>query len=218
MAVNEQLDAFVKQGLERRLDRTRMEQALLQAGWPPDQVRQALSAYVDADFPIPVPRPLPAGTTRDAFMYIIVLATMVLCAYQFGSLLFEIIDRLVPDAMDARGYSPPGNAAIRWSVSTLIVAFPVFVFMSRLVNRSASLDPTKRASRIRRRLTYIVLFVACCVLIGDLTTLVYYFLGGEVTLRFLLKILTVAAIAGAVFLHYFWELRAAEEEPETWTR
>jgi hypothetical protein len=218
MAVNEQLDAFVKRGLEQRLERAGMEQALLQAGWPPDQVRQALGAYVDVDFPIPVPRPLPSATTRDAFMYIIVLGTMVLCAYQFGALVFEIINRLVPDAMDARRYSAGDNTAIRWSVSTLIVAFPVFVVMSRLVNRSARHDPTKRASRIRRRLTYVVLFVASCVLIGDLTTLVYYFLGGEVTLRFFLKILTVAAIAGAVFLHYLWDLRAAEAEPETWTR
>jgi hypothetical protein len=147
MSVNEQLDAFVKRGLEQRLDRARMEQALLQAGWPPDQVRKALGAYVDADFPIPVPRPLPSGTTRDAFMYIIVLGTMVLCAYQFGALLFEIINRVVPDPMDARrsGYSG-GESGMRWSISTLIVAFPVFVVMSRLVNRAARLDPTKRAS------------------------------------------------------------------------
>ena len=218
MSVNEQLDAFVKRGLEQRLDRARMEQALLQAGWPPDQVRKALGAYVDVEFPIPVPRPLPSGTTRDAFMYIIVLGTMVLCAYQFGALLFQIINRVVPDPMDARRSGNPGaESGMRWSISTLIVAFPVFVAMSRLVNRAARLDPTKRASRIRRRLTYVVLFVASAALIGDLTTLVYYFLGGEVTLRFLLKVLTVGAIAGAVFLHYFWDLRAVEEEPETWT-
>ena len=216
MPVNDQLDAFVKRGLEQGLERARMQQALLEAGWPPDQVRKALAAYVDVDFPIPVPRPLPSATTRDAFMYIVVLGTMVLCAYQFGALLFAIIDRLVPDPMDQRVYAYWQNT-MRWSISTLIVAFPVFVATSRLVERTVKLDPTKRASRIRRRLTYIVLFVASCVLIGDLTTLVYYFLGGEVTLRFFLKVLTVASIAGAVFLHYLWDLRAAEEEPETWT-
>jgi hypothetical protein len=47
-----------------------MEQALLQAGWSPDQVRKALKAYVDVDFPIPVPRPLPSATTRDAWSLI----------------------------------------------------------------------------------------------------------------------------------------------------
>jgi len=218
MAVNDQLDAFVKRGLEQGLERARMQQALLEAGWPPDQVRKALAAYVDIDFPIPVPRPLPSSTTRDAFMYIVVLGTMVLCAYQFGALLFEIINRVVPDAIDAsRAGYPSSDAGLRWSISTLIVAFPVFVLMSRLVNRAARLDPTKRASRIRRRLTYVVLFIASVALIGDVTTLVYYFLGGEVTLRFFLKVLTVGAIGGAVFLHYLWDLRAVEEEPETWT-
>jgi len=33
-------------------------------------------------------------------------------------------------------------------------------------------------------------------LIGDVTTIVYNFLGGEMTARFVLKALTVAAIAG----------------------
>ena len=153
-------------------------------------------------------------------MYIVVLGTMVLCAYQFGALLFEIINRVVPDAMDAGRYAEGyvySNVTMRWSISTLIVAFPVFVVMSRLVDRAARVDPTKRASRVRRRLTYILLFVASCVLIADLTTLVYYFLGGEVTLRFFLKVLTVGAIAGTVFLHYWWDLRSAEQEPETWT-
>jgi hypothetical protein len=141
---------------------------------------------------------------------------MVLCAYQLGALLFAIIDRVIPDPMDQRRFVPAAQA-MRWSIATLIVAFPVFVLMARLVDRAVRLDPTKRASRIRRRLTYVVLFVGGCALIGDLTTLVYYFLGGEVTLRFLLKVLTVAMIAGGVFLHYMWELQAAENQPETWT-
>jgi hypothetical protein len=121
----------------------------------------------------------------------------------------------VPDPLQAAGTSP-ASIAIRWPVSMLIVAFPVFAVMARLVARATRLDPTKRASRIRRRLIYIVLFVASLVLIGDLTTLVYYFLGGEVTLRFLLKVLTVGLIAGAVFFSYYLHLRAAEQEPETW--
>ena len=147
MSVNDQLDAFVKRGLEQGLERARMQQALLEAGWPPDQVRKALAAYVDVDFPIPVPRPLPSATTRDAFMYIVVLGTMVLCAYQFGALLFAIIDRLVPDPMDQRAvYLVLANITMRWSISTLIVAFPVFVATSRLVERAVKLDPTTRAS------------------------------------------------------------------------
>ena len=59
---------------------------------------------------------------------------------------------------------------------------------------------------------YLTLFVAAGVLIGDLTTLVYNVLGGELTVRFLLKVATVAAIAGAIFSHYLLDLRREERE------
>jgi hypothetical protein len=37
-------------------------------------------------------------------------------------------------------------------------------------------------------------------------------LGGELTVRFLLKVITVGIIAGAVFGHYLWDLRKEERE------
>ena len=214
MAVNEQLDAFVQRGLEQGLERARIEQVLLDAGWPAEQVRQALRAYVPVDFPIPVPRPVPSATTRDAFMYVVMFATLVLCAYQLGVLLFQIIDRLLPDATTAQRELYTWGV-MRWALASLIVAFPVFLAAARLVEGATRRDPTKRASRFRRRLTYATLFAATCVLIGDLVTLVYYFLGGELTLRFILKVLAVGAIAGTIFLYYLWDLRAVEQEPET---
>jgi hypothetical protein len=46
------------------------------------------------------------------------------------------------------------------------------------------------------------LFVAASFLLGDVVTVVFNLLGGELTVRFILKVLTVAAIAGPVFLYY----------------
>jgi hypothetical protein len=51
-----------------------------------------------------------------------------------------------------------------------------------------------------------------CVLIGDVTTLIYNLLGGELTTRFILKVFTVAVIAGTGFGYYLRELRADEKE------
>jgi len=61
---------------------------------------------------------------------------------------------------------------------------------------------------VRRWLTYLTLFVAAVLLIGDFTTLVYYLLGGETTLHFVLKAATLGAIAGTIFGYYVRDVRA----------
>ena len=48
--------------------------------------------------------------------------------------------------------------------------------------------------------------------IGDVIVLIYNFLGGELRVRFVLKALTIGAIAGPVFGYYVWDLRRDEEE------
>ena len=60
-------------------------------------------------------------------------------------------------------------------------------------------------------LTYLTLFVAAVVLTGDVITLIYNGLGGELTARFVLKGLTVGGIAGAVFGYYLSDIKADEQ-------
>jgi hypothetical protein len=214
MALNEDLIAFVKEGLQRGVARADIEAVLLRAGWPPEQIRRALAGFADVEFAIPVPRPVPTVSAREAFMYVLMFVTLFLSAYNLGDLLFSVINRQFPDAA-----SPRTNdfilSSIRWSLSSLIVAFPIFLWVSWMLARLMRRDPTKRASKIRWRLTYVTLFVAACVLIGDIITVIYSFLGGELTTRVVLKVITVAAIAGTVFGYYLPDLRLEGKEPET---
>lgn len=214
MALSPDLLGFVKESLQRGHARSDVTQVLLRAGWPPEQVRQALGTFADVEFAIPVPRPVPSTSARDAFMHVVMFAMLILSGYNLGALVFELINRAYPDP--GAGESPDWSIqAIRWSLSTLIVAFPVFLYVAWLVGRAIRREPTKRASRVRRQLTYVTLFVASCVLVGDFISVVYNFLAGEVTVRFGLKVLTVAIIAGTAFGYYLVELRADEKEPET---
>ena len=59
---------------------------------------------------------------------------------------------------------------------------------------------------------YLTLFVAASVLIGDLIVLVHSALSGELTARFVLKVITAGLIAGLIFGHYLRDLRAGERE------
>ena len=150
-------------------------------------------------------------SARDAFLYLILFTTLYFSSYNLGSLIFEFIDKALPDPT-VRTYQMFGWDSMRWSASALIVAFPTFLFLSYYIGKDLTRNPVKRLSPIRRWLTYLTLFVASCVLIGDVTTLIYNALGGELTSRLILKVVTVAAIAGTVFAFYLSDLRREERE------
>lgn len=216
MAVSDELGSFVKEALARGASREQVEDVLLRAGWTAQQVRAALAGYAAVDFVIPVPRPRPYLSARDAFMYLVLFSTLYVSAYHLGSLVFTFIERAFPDAAaTANEYVVDyTRQRMRWSLASLIVAFPVFVAVSRSLDREIRRDPTKRSSMIRRWLTYLTLFLAAIALVADVISLVYFFLGGELTTRFLLKVATVAAIAGASFWYYLSDLRPEEREAE----
>ena len=212
MAIPEELLTFVKDALSRGVPRSQIEAALLQAGWERKQVDAGLTRFAETDFPIPVPRPAPYLSAREAFLYLLLFTTLYLSAYNLGQLFFQFINLAIPDPA-ARAYSPGPAAireAIRWAVSSLVVAFPVFLYLSALTEREIRRDPTKRASKVRRWLTYLTLFIAAAVIIGDLIALLNDLLGGELTLRFVLKALTVGLIAAGMFAYYLHDLRREE--------
>jgi hypothetical protein len=213
MAVNEELVGFVREALARKVPRPDIEQALQRGGWTKEQTRAALDAFVDTDFPLPVPRARPYLSAREAFQYLLMFATLYTSAYYLGSLIFDFVNAAFPDpAQNLAEYRESLRDGMRWAVSLLIVAFPVFLYTSWLTGRAIRRDPVKRASKVRRWLTYLTLFIAATVLICDVATLIYNLLGGELTVRFVLKVVTVAVIAGTAFVYYLRDLRLDELE------
>lgn len=211
MAIDAELLGFVKDALARGVPRASIEDALKRAGWSATHINGALAGYADLEFPVPVPRPRPYWSAREAFLYLILFTTLYVCAFHFGSLLFAFIERAIPDpAMRDLRAASWWASQIRWSIASLVVATPVFLYVSSLTGREVRLDPAKRDSKVRRWLTYLTLFLAATILIGDFITLVYNVLSGELTVRFLLKAATVAGIAGAAFTYYLRDLRGAE--------
>ena len=212
--MNDELVRFVREALAQGVPKPEIRSKLLEAQWPEDEVDSALGAFADIEFPIPVPRPKLYLSARDAFLYLALFSTLYTSAISLGSLLYEFINRAFPDP--ARIGMALNAAAVRWSTSSLIIAFPIFLVLSRIMFRAIRRDPEKRTSKIRKWLTYLTLFVAAGVLLGDLITLVFNLLGGEFTVRFLLKVLAVGGIAGSVFGFYLWDLRQEDVEPERW--
>jgi len=204
------LELFVREGLLQGLPRSDIQKSMLDAGWTPEQAKTALGAFADLDFPVPVPKPRPYLSAREAFLYLALFSALYLTAYHLGSLSFDLINRAFPDP--AARIPPWSPDSMRFSASALLVGFPLLVFMSWFVTRDLLRDPVKRLSAVRRWLTYLTLFIAVAILAGDLISLVHSLLGGELSVRFILKVATVAVIAGSILGYYLMDLRREERE------
>lgn len=192
---------FVKEALLKGQSRDDIARALETAGWPADQTKDALAAYADVDFPIPVPKPRRFGGAREAFLYIVFFALLGMVAVQVGRLSFALVDHIFADALTYQWSSHPSNS-LRWSIASLVVGYPIFLYLGWRLGAARRKDPERRISRVRAWLTYVTLIFAALTLIGDFVAIVYNFLGGEIQARFLAKALVVGVISGAILFNY----------------
>ena len=208
--MDQELLRFTREALAKNIPRTDIAEVLRKAGWDSAKVNTALGAFEEIDFAVPVPRPKPSLSARETFLYLVMFAALYACAWNVGSIAFEIIDQAFLDPMQTGYYSFAEN--IRWNLSSLIVAFPLFLLTFRLITGNIAKDPSQRDSRPRKWLTYLTLFIVAVILAGDVIGLLYRTLGGELTIRFVLKVLTVGIIAGGVFTYFLSNMRK-EEKP-----
>ncbi|MHC4128184.1 MAG: DUF5671 domain-containing protein [Planctomycetota bacterium] len=199
------LRSFIAHARGKGMGHETIRMLLLSAGWKERDIAQAIGAE-GLDEPIPVPPD--TGGARDAFFHLLVFAGLYTLVISTVVLAFTFIGWWFPDpALDRYGTLQGMRTTIRWSLAAIIVAAPFFFWISRLVLAELRRHPEKQASGIRRWLTYLTLLVASAVLVGDLITLVFQLLEGEITLRFLFKVAVVFLLAGLVFTYYSRALR-----------
>jgi len=87
-------------------------------------------------------------------------------------------------------------------VMDLILAFPIYLLVMRLILRETADHPERLESGVRKWLTYLALLGTAGAMICDLIWFLDYFLTGELTVRFVLKSATIMLISGAVFAYY----------------
>jgi len=144
------------------------------------------------------------SSPRDVFMRLLNIIALYASATSVLILLFQYINVYFPDILNP--YFDLGSP-IRWAIASLIIIFPVFLWTSIFLQKDIEQNPQKSELKIRKWLLYFTLFVAAIIIIGDLVTLIYNFLQGELTVKFSLKILSVLAVAASVFGYYLYELR-----------
>ncbi len=151
----------------------------------------------------------PAKTEpKDIFTHLLAIAALYSSAVSFLVFMFQYVNHLIPDQIDTNYYSQEADLGImRWAIAMLIIFFPTFVLTTRFLNKGYFANPSKRNLRIRKWLLYFTLFAAALILLGDLVALIYAFLNGDLTTRFILKVIAVLFVAGSVFYYYLWDVR-----------
>lgn len=158
-------------------------------------------------------------TAKDFFLHLGMIVSLYATVIAFLNLLFKVIDKAFPN-MITKAYYWSRSSEISMPVATLIVVFPIFVFLSWLVYKSYEENQSKKNLGIRKWLIYITLFVAGIILAGDLVSVIYKFLDGQdLTSAFLLKSLSVFVVIGAVFGYFLCDLRdkMTSQKRKIWT-
>lgn len=147
----------------------------------------------------------PRVTPKDFFLWAGAMVALYGSVIAFIALLFEYINHSFPDPLEY--YVDPYSGGIRFAMASLIVLVPVAIVLMRYIRLDIAREPIKSELWVRRWALVLTVFVAGAAVVGDLITLINYFLGGDLTTRFMLKVLVLLAVAGAIFFHFLADLR-----------
>lgn len=138
-------------------------------------------------------------TAKDFFLHLGLLVSLYSGVGFLLNLLFSVINSAYP-GIDSYYYTP----SMSFPVAALIILTPVLLVLGAFIAKSESADPAKKDIWVKRWSTYLTMFVTGAVIVGDLITVLYFFLDGkDITTAFLLKIVAVLVVLGSVFA-YFW--------------
>ncbi|MFA6295346.1 MAG: DUF5671 domain-containing protein [Candidatus Paceibacterota bacterium] len=137
-------------------------------------------------------------TPKDFFLHLGATIALYAVAISLINLSFGIINYLVPDALASDFYA----SSVAWPISMLVVLVPLLYTLEWIINRDIRLIPEKATIFISRWRVYLTLFLAGATIVGDLIALINVYLSGEITMRFVWKILAILVICGIIFAYY----------------
>jgi Domain of unknown function (DUF5671) len=142
------------------------------------------------------------NTPRNVVLQVGSLISLYLSASFLLTLVFGLINISYPSATDSYWEIESATESIRLGIAMLIVFFPTYLVLTRLMNRYRRAEAGALYQTITKWLIYLSLLIGGLVLLGTLVTTIYTFLNGDLTTRFLLKAGAVVGVVGMAF-HYY---------------
>ncbi|MGB3136961.1 MAG: DUF5671 domain-containing protein [Nodosilinea sp.] len=172
-------------------------------GWPSREVERAFFEVYEelTGRSLPTPQGASGELARDAFFYLLAFVTLGIWLQALGEMGFVFVDHLIPDRLN-NNYGDR-SWQVAFALARLLVAYPIYLGLMRQINRDLAHHREKYFSGVRKWLTYLTLLAAALVAIGAVIAILTSFLRGELTPRFLLKVLVVLVLDGGVLWYYF---------------
>jgi hypothetical protein len=143
----------------------------------------------------------------DIFLYLGIFISLITSVVNILEIIFTAIDKRFVDVLTSSYSYDIYNDSMRMAMASLVVMFPVYVLLSWYTSKDISKFLYKKDLLVRKIMIYIALFVTVLTLIGTLVSLIYTYLGGELSVRFELKALTIFVTALSVFGYYMYSLK-----------
>jgi hypothetical protein len=209
------LAEFIKDASKAGKTREEINNILRSAGWPEDQLQSYWAKYHDAPFPIPVPKPAlyasPRLTTLNLFYFIVLYISI----YSIVSIIFTFLDYHLPDGLGRNTglfYShQPLAETIRSYLSAVLVCVPLVVISHTLLKKSMA-AAGQFIPAMRLKLLNLTLLLAAIVMLCNFIGFVYYFLSGELSLRFIIKVVVLSALSAGLYFYFKPEMSANEQK------
>ncbi len=149
----------------------------------------------------------------DVFVYLGIAISLVVSITNLLQILFAAIDRKFVDILSATQYVDTTYADVRFAIASLVVMFPIYLGLSWYTSRDIKKFLYKQDIPVRKIMVYCTLFVSVLTLTGTLVSLIYTYLGGELSVRFGLKAGSIFVVALALFSYYYYSLRRDYSKP-----
>ncbi|PIR97755.1 MAG: hypothetical protein COT89_03195 [Candidatus Colwellbacteria bacterium CG10_big_fil_rev_8_21_14_0_10_42_22] len=156
----------------------------------------------------------PKLSPKFFFTSLFILVWLITTVTSFLNVVFGVLNKKFPDVLNADyqyGYNPYELSAMRSALATLLVIFPVFILASYFWTKMLKGRLGRVDLVIKKWMLYLIVFLATITIVVDLITLVRYFVEGEITTRFLLKVAATLVTALVVGLYYLYELKNTEK-------
>lgn len=214
LMIPEALHQYVVKAREKGLDDGIIKQHLISAGWNEELVHFALTNNDDLIVPVPsasdtVTHVETAGTMWDTFQNILLFISLYVFATSFVLILHQFINHYFPPINALRYSMGPLNVnyVLRGQVAALLVSYPLFAYFFLANIKRTKKKPEIRLQKSRKQFIYITLIVTFVIVLINIISIVYNFLGGNITLNFFLQFITTVTVSSIIFGYYLLQVK-----------